>query len=117
MPVVSVATTGAGRSVWVNPERRIWEGEPMRPVLVFSRDLPRQLIVAQPDEARMTEMIVRRPLDELELADEHRLQPAAFGHLGHRESLPPAAAFRLRQIGEWTLRNLERLELPGQLIA
>ena len=43
-------------------------------------------------------MVVAGPLEELELADELRLQPLAFRHLRFRQPLAPTTAPRLRQI-------------------
>src|SRR6266852_503576 len=38
-------------------------------------------IVPESDEARVPQVVVRRPFGKLELAHQHRLQPAAFDHL------------------------------------
>ena len=62
-------------------------------------------------------MVVACPFEELELADELRLQPLAFGHLGFRQPLTPATAPRLRQIRKRALVDLERFELSEQLRA
>ena len=60
-------------------------------------------------------MIVAGPLEELELADKHRLQPLAFRHLRLGQALTPSAASRLREVGEWAFADLESLEPPEQL--
>jgi hypothetical protein len=60
-------------------------------------------------------MVVAGPLDELELADELRLQPLAFRHLRFRQPLAPTTAPRLRQIRKRALVDLESLEVLEQL--
>src|SRR4051812_9795051 len=63
----------------------------------------------------MSKVIVPGPFEEFELTDEHGLQPLAVGHLRLRQSLPPTAALRLRQVRERTLADLQSFELPEQL--
>ena len=70
------------------------------------------LVLAQRHEARMAEMVVGRPLKELGLSDEERLDPSALRHLSSREPLPPAPSFGFWQVGERTGRRLELLESP-----
>lgn len=56
-------------------------------------------------------MIVAGPLEEFDLGNQHRLEPAALGHLRLGESLAPPAASRFRQIGKGTVGNLQASEL------
>src|ERR1700704_74387 len=62
-------------------------------------------------------MIVRCPLPEFELSDQHGFKPSAILHLGRREALPPSAAARLRKIGERTFRGLQPPEYLHELSA
>jgi len=55
----------------------------------------------------MPQMIVGRPFGELELPNEHRLDPAALLHLGRRKPLAPPAAFGLWEIRERAPGDLE----------
>src|SRR6186713_2191602 len=50
------------------------------------------------------------PLEKLELADEHWLQPPTVRHLRFGESLTPAAASRLRKIDERAQVDFKRSE-------
>jgi hypothetical protein len=52
---------------------------------------------------------VRRPLDELYLRDEFRLEPHAVLHLFLGQS--PHGSFLFGKIDEWTSRRLQALEL------
>ena len=67
----------------------------------------RVLVLAQAHELRMPQVIVGCPFEELELTDEHRLQPLAFRHLRFRQALSPSTALRLRQVRERALVDLE----------
>src|SRR5437763_12616446 len=62
-------------------------------------------------------MVVGRPFDVFELPHQHWLQPAAFLHLSGGEALPPAAASRLWQVHERTLRDLQTLQATIQLFS
>jgi hypothetical protein len=57
-------------------------------VPLLAADVLRALIFTQAEELGMPQVIVGGPLEELELADEHRLQPLALGHLRLREPRP-----------------------------
>jgi hypothetical protein len=59
-------------------------------------------------------VIVGGPFEELELADELRLQPLAFRHLRFRQPLAPTTAPRLRQIRKRALVDLESLAARGE---
>src|SRR2546425_1179634 len=59
----------------------------------------------------MPQVMLARPFEKLELPDEYRLQPDAFGHLRLRQTLTPSAALGFRKIGKWTLVDLKALEL------
>jgi integrase len=63
----------------------------------------------------MSQVVVRSPLKELELADEDGLQPYALGHLRLREPLAPSSTPRLWKIGERALVDLKPSELLEQL--
>src|SRR5262245_43201216 len=64
----------------------------------------------------MTEMMVCGPLEELDVRNELRLQPAALRHLGFRQALSPPAASLFRQVGERAVRSLESLKPREQLL-
>ena len=63
----------------------------------------------------MPQVVVACPLEELKLADEHRLQPLAFGHFRFRQPLTPSTALRLGQVCKRALTDLESLEFLEQL--
>jgi hypothetical protein len=63
----------------------------------------------------MSEVIVGGPLEELELADEHGLQPYTLGHLRLRAALAPSPTPCLWKIGERALADIEALELLEKL--
>src|SRR5687768_7390415 len=65
----------------------------------------------------MAQVIFAGPLQELELANEHGLQPHALDHLRLGQSLSPTSALRLWKVREWALVDLKALELPEQLRA
>src|SRR5262245_57903728 len=66
-------------------------------------DVPGLPVLAQRDEPGMPEVVIRSPLEEFELTDEHRLEPPALGHLGLRQTLAPSPALRLGQVHERAL--------------
>ncbi len=70
-------------------------GLPTASDVLLSDNLLRRLVLAQSDELRVSEVVVTRPFEELELPDEYGLQPLTVGHLGVREALASSAAPRL----------------------
>ena len=58
----------------------------------------------------MSPVVVRSPLEELELGDEDRLQPYALGHLRLCQPLALSSTPRFLKIGERALVDLEALE-------
>src|SRR5439155_16790316 len=62
-------------------------------------------------------MVVGCPFDVFELPHQHWFQQAAFLHLIGGEALPPAAASRLWQVHERTLRDLQTLQATIQLVS
>src|ERR1043165_2362212 len=83
----------------------------------LSADVAGGLVLAQPDEPRVPEVVLAAPFEELELPDELRLQPAAGGHLLFRQPLTPPAARAFGQVDEGAVGDLERLELLEDLLA
>jgi hypothetical protein len=59
-------------------------------------------------------MVVAGPLEELELPDQHGLEPYALGHLRLRQPLTPASALLLRQVHERAAIDLQALELTKE---
>ena len=57
------------------------------------------LVLAQADEARMTEVIGRSPLDELDLRRQFRPEPAAFLHIGCGQTLAPTFSIEENHCG------------------
>jgi len=53
------------------------------------------------------------PFDELQLADEHRIQPPALLHLLGGKPLAPSSAFRLGEVVERTLFRVLSVKLRG----
>ena len=53
----------------------------------FAHDSLRVLVLTQAHELGVPQVIVGGPFEELELADEHRLQPLTFRHLRFRQPL------------------------------
>src|SRR6185436_5217416 len=45
------------------------------PATLLPPDVARRFVLSKPDEAGVAQVVVERPLHELELPDEHRLQP------------------------------------------
>ena len=92
-----------------------WHTRPLhRERVSVSPNLPRVVVLAQSDESEVTGMIAGRPLQELELPDEHGPEPAG-AHLRLRNALPPSAAPCLRQVDERSLVGRERRELLEEL--
>ena len=73
----------------------------------FAHDILRVLALTQAHELGVPQVIVGGPFEELELADEHRLQPRAFRHLRFRQPLAPTTALRFRQVRKRALTDLE----------
>ena len=69
------------------------------------------LLVPDPNETAVTQVVVRGPLYEFELAHEHRLLPSALFHLLGSKSFPPAAGLRFRQVREGALLHFQALEV------
>src|SRR5437016_5770581 len=76
-------------------------------VRYFARDLPGIFVFSQRNEPRMSQVIVRRPLGELEQPHQHWLYPLAFFHLCGSEPLPPAPASGLGEIRERALCDFQ----------
>jgi hypothetical protein len=83
----------------------------------FADDIPRFPVLTKANEFGVPQVVVAGPLEELELADELRLQPLAFRHIRFRQSLAPPTAPRFRQIRKRALVDLEPFELSEQLRA
>jgi hypothetical protein len=54
--------------------------------LPLAHYIARIFVETQTEHARMPQVIVRRPLHELELSNKHRLKPAAFGVISIQSS-------------------------------
>ena len=72
------------------------------------------LAFAQPDELGVAQVILGRPLHELESPHQHRRHPLAHRHLGLRQPLAPPAALSFGQVGERTVIDLEPTEPLAQ---
>src|SRR4051812_6660597 len=76
-------------------------------------DISRRFVVSQPDEPRVSQVIVRGPFEKLDLgrtpASATARRPSSRG-----EPLSPAAPSRLRQIRKRTGTRLKPLELREQ---
>jgi hypothetical protein len=55
----------------------------------------------------MLQMIIRRPLSEFKLSDEHRIEPPTILHFRRRQPLPPSPASIFRKMGKGTFRDLQ----------
>jgi hypothetical protein len=66
--------------------------------MLLAAHVLRRLVVAQSYEFRMAQMVHVGPVRILDLRDQKRLQPAAFGHLVGRETLTPPALVALGQV-------------------
>jgi hypothetical protein len=77
----------------------------------LASDFQRWLVVAQPDELRVSQVIVSRPLKELDLRNEDRLDPSTFRHLRFCQSLTPSAAPGFREVREGALLDLQRVNV------
>src|SRR5687767_14681747 len=64
----------------------------------------------------MAQVILAGPFEELDLGDQHRLQPSAVLHLGGRQTRTPATALRLWQIHERAILDFESAEFLEELL-
>ena len=62
-------------------------------------------------------MIFARPLPELDLSHEDRLQPPTILHLRCCEARTPSAALRFREIHERTIVNFQPAEFLEELLS
>ena len=102
------------RSCNSNPPRqklRFSEATGCAPGVLLPTGLPDYvfglLVLPDPNETAVTQVVVRSPLHEFESAHEHRLQPPALFHLLGSKSLPPAAGLRFRQVREGALLHFQ----------
>ena len=70
-----------GSVVWVLGEPCHNDADTLRRAAPSAPHVAGRLVLAQPDETGVTQVAIGRPLDELELAYQHRLQPPALCHL------------------------------------
>ena len=75
----------------------------------------RGFVVAQCNEFGVPQMVLTRPLQELDLRDQHGLQPPAVFHLRCSQARTPSAALRLWEINERTILDLQPAEFLEQL--
>lgn len=61
-------------------------------------------------------MIFARPLQELDLNHQDRLQPPTILHLRCCQASTPSAALRFREIHEWAILDLQPAEFLEQLL-
>src|SRR5439155_19761882 len=78
-------------------------------------NLAGRFVVAQRNEPGMPQMMFARPLQELDLSHEDRLQPPTILHLRRRQTRTPSAALRLRQIHERAILDFQPAEFLEQL--
>src|SRR5438477_6171102 len=79
---------------------------PFSDASLFPSDIPRRLVVAQPDERCVAQAAVARPFGERHFGHQRRLHPSQRAHLLGRDALAPVAAAAGRQIGERASRRL-----------
>lgn len=75
----------------------------------------RSLVLSQTHEPAVAQVGVLRPFHELELPNEHRLQPPAFRHLRRCEARAPPPGLLFGQVREWAFLHFKRLYLSEQL--
>lgn len=80
------------------------------PPMVHSRTTSFALLSSRRDELGVAEVILASPRQELELPNEHGLQPHALGHFRLGESRSPSSAFRLWKVGEGVFSEFELFE-------
>jgi hypothetical protein len=85
---------------------------------LFAHDINRLFVGPQPQEDRLSKLIVTGPLSELDLGDQHRLDPDTASHSRGCDPQAPSPGFSLRQIHKGTCRMPElsayrRAMLPG----
>ena len=65
------------------------------------------LVRAQPEECRVTQVTVSRPLDEPDLRDERRSDPLDLRHLLGGDAATPVRGFSGGKIDEWTSNRMK----------
>ena len=107
----NTASGAAIENAWELRERlivdpRAWLTSGARASLL-APDLLGGFVVAQRNELGVAQVIFARPLQELDLRDQHRLQPTAVLHLRRRQARTPSAALRLREIHERAILDFQ----------
>ena len=86
-------------------------------VWLLAPNLTCRFVVAQRNELGVAQVIFARPLQELDLRDQHRFQPPAVLHFCRRQARTPPAALGLREIHERAIVYFESAEFLEQLLA
>jgi hypothetical protein len=76
-----------------------------------------RFVVPQRNELGVPQVIFARPLQELDLRDQHRFQPPAVLYLRCRQARTPSAALRLGEIHERASIEFESAKCLEQLLA
>ena len=75
---------------------------------------PCSFVSSQPQEDGLTKLVVAGPFRELDLGDQHWLNPVATFHDSRSNALTPAPGCFLRQVHERTRRTSDLLEASIQ---
>jgi len=79
-----------------------------------TRDFASILVAPDSDEPRVTQSMLRRPLEKLYAGNKERIQPAAHIHFRGGETFSPVPFTSFRQIDKAASRDLELLEMRQQ---
>src|SRR5688572_18525919 len=80
-------------------------------------DGPGSLVRADAEKRRVAQMAVGGPLDETDLRDDLRLEPAHLFHLLRRHPTAPVRGLAARQVGERTAWRMQRRQRRRHLAA
>src|SRR5687767_9319801 len=82
---------------------------------LLAHNLAWRFVIAQRNELGVPEVVLACPFEELDLRDQHGLQPPAVFHLRCGQARTPSAALRLWEIHERAILALQPAELLEQL--
>jgi hypothetical protein len=93
------------------PEKR-WL---LRSAFCFPHNFFRVFVISQSDKARMPQVIRVRPIREIDLSHQTRLEPPVRLHRFCRERFAAPGILRFRQVGKWTFRRCKPLKRAATL--
>jgi hypothetical protein len=82
---------------------------------LLAHNLACRFVVAQRNELGVPEVVLACPFEELDLRDQHGLQPPAVFHLRCGQARTPSAALRFREIHERAILDFQPAEFLEEL--